>query len=232
MPVETRSEKGENNTSLRAIFNKKRFLRVSRCINIEKASPYWRVSYLNKIKRQQNIPVGLKNTWDRYNCRDITLDEITKLFNELPIHDSIRELYNRVSEFKKEIIFTGVRFKNLQLVPMINVIDTYRHFNAMSQRDLIEFAYFDTDKSSDFIYKIGYIPSVNRFVILYDYCSSISYYSLNFKHHYAKKLLKFTELIKEFLLNPSISSITVTNIHNGEHLIGKNIKSKKSNYYL
>ena len=85
MPVETRGEKRENDASLRTFFNKKRFLKVSRCINIEKSSPYWRISYLNMIKRQQNIPVCPKNTWDRYNSGDITLDEIIKLFNKLPI---------------------------------------------------------------------------------------------------------------------------------------------------
>ena len=231
MPVETRVQKRKNDASLRTFFNKKRFLKVSRCINIEKASPYWRISYLNKIKRQQNIPVGPKNTWDRYNSGEITLDEIHKLFNELPIHESLRELYNRVSEFKEEIIFKGVRFKNLQIAPMINVIDTYRHFNSMSQHDLIEFAYFDTDKNSDFIYKIAYIPSVNRFVVLFDYYICVSWYSLNFRPLYARHFLTFNDLIK-VTLNSQITSNIVTKINSGQHLIGKRLKQKISDYKL
>ena len=231
MPVVTRGEKRENDASLRTFFNKKRFLRVSRCINIEKSSPYWRISYLNMIKRQQNIPVGPKNTWDRYNSGDLTLDEIIKLFNKLPIHDSLRELYTRVSEFKEEIIFTGVRFKNLQLAPMINVIDTFQHNKMMSQHDLVEFAYFDTDRNSDFIYKIAYIPSINRFIILYDYWCSNSSYIFTFKPHYARQYLRFNELINTCLMS-QISSNLVTLIYNGQHLIGKKIKQKISDYEL
>ena len=211
MPVITRGEKRENDASLRTFFNKKRFLRVSRCINIEKSSPYWRISYLNS--------------------GDITLDEIIKLFNKLPIHDSLRELYTRVSEFKEEIIFTGVRFKNLQLAPMINVIDTFQHNKMMSQHDLVEFAYFDTDRNSDFIYKIAYIPSINRFIILYDYWCSNSSYIFTFKPHYARQYLRFNELINTCLMS-QISSNLVTLIYNGQHLIGKKIKQKISDYEL
>ena len=231
--METRRQKMENDASLRTFLLKKKQMKNSRCINVEKASPYWRISFLNKIKREMGVPLGKPNIWDRYKRGDFkSVDDIFEIFKQIPLHKSIIEMYTRIKDFKEGIILTGVRFKSVQLSPMINVIDTYNYFMEMGQRDLIEFGYIDYDSKSNYIYKIGYIPSVNRFVIMKDYYISVSFYSLTFSYKYAKKLLKLEELIKDAFLVSSISSINVVNITNGQHLVNKKIKYKKSNYDL
>lgn len=233
MAIETRRQSSENSVALRAILSKKREFKRSRSIFVEKTSPYWRVSYLNKIRKEQGLLPCCPNTWDKFNTGKILKCDVIKLFNEIPMHDCIREIYTRVSAEKEDIIKTGVRFKGVQLCPMINVIDTYNYFKSSNQRDLIEFGYIDEGRDSNFIVKIGYIPSVNRFVLLRDYYISVSYYSFGFHYSYATDLITFNELINNiFLRKTKNSSINITNIKNGEHLIGKKCKYEISDYEL
>jgi hypothetical protein len=233
MGIETRRQSSENSVALHAILLKKREFKRSRCIFVEKASPYWRISYLNKIRKEQGMLPCRPNTWDNFNSGKILKDDVINLFNKIPIHSCIRELYTRVLEKKEDIIKTGIRFKNIQLCPMINVIDTYNYFKGCNQYDLIEFGYIDEGRDSELIVKIAYIPSVNRFVLLRDCYLTVSHYSFGFHHSYATGLIKFNELINNiFLMKTKNTSIMITNIKNGAHLIGKKCKYEISNYEL
>lgn len=233
MAIETRRQSSENSVALRAILSKKREFKRSRCIFVEKASPYWRISYLNKIRKEKGMLPCRPNTWDKFNTGKILKGDVINLFNEIPMHNCIRELYTRVSEEKEDIIKTGIKYKNIQLCPMINVIDTYNYLKSSNQCNLIEFGYIEEGKNSDFIVKIAYIPSVNRFVLLRDYYLSISHYSFGFHPSYAACLITFNELINNiFLMKTKNTSIMITNIKNGAHLNGKKYKQKISNYEL
>ena len=82
-------------------------------------------------------------------------------------------------------------------------------------------------------FEIAYIPSVNRFVLLRDCYLTVSHYSFGFHHSYATGLITFNELINNiFLMKTKNTSIMITNIKNGAHLIGKKCKYEISNYEL